>query len=400
MTSSEPLIFLIAGEPSGDSIGGRLMAALRARSGGRVRFAGIGGPEMTGGGLDSLFPMSELAVMGVVEILPRAPGLLRRMRETAAAIRALGPAAVVSIDAPAFCFGVWRRLGNAGIPLIHYVAPTVWAWRPGRARKYARTIDHLLALLPFEPPYFEREGLGCTFVGHPVLESGADTANGADFRARHRLGEAGPVLGILPGSRRGEVSRLMPHFGEAVARLADRFPGLEVVIPAIPTLVPEIEAVSRRWPVRSLVTSGIETKFDAMAACDAAIAASGTVSLELAMAGVPTVIGYRLNPVTMALVRRMVRVKYVNLINLLLDRPAIPELLQGDCRADTLADAAAKLLASESERNDQRAAFGDAIAMLSAGAMLPSDRAAGVVLDLIEEARHIRVTTMGKGPRR
>lgn len=397
MTSTEPLIFLIAGEPSGDGIGGRLMAALHARSGGRIRFAGIGGPAMTDQGLDSLFSMSELAVMGVIEVLPRALGLLRRMRETAAAIRALGPAAVVSIDAPAFCFGVWRRLGQAGIPLIHFVAPTVWAWRSGRARKYARTIDHLLALLPFEPPYFEREGLACTFVGHPVLESGADTADGKVFRARHCLGEMGPVLGILPGSRRGEVARLMPHFGEAVVRLADRFPGLEVVIPAIPTLVPEIEAASRGWPVRTLVTGDIETKFDAMAACDVAVAASGTVSLELALAGVPMVIGYRINPVTMVLVQRMIRVKYTSLINILLERLAIPELLQGDCRADSLADATARLLISEPERDDQCAAAREALSMLSAGGISPSDRAAGVVLDLIEGAPRGGKSTMEKG---
>ncbi len=396
MIADGELIFLIAGEPSGDEIGGRLMAALRARAGGRVRFAGIGGPAMTAAGLDSLFPMSELAVMGVVEIVPRVPRLLRRMRDTAAAIVALRPAAVVSIDAPAFCFGVWRRLRGAGIPLIHYVAPTVWAWRPGRARKYARAIDHLLALLQFEPPYFEREGLGCTFVGHPVLECGADAADGARFRARHGLGDRGKVLGVLPGSRRGEVMRLMPRFGAAVARLADRFPGLEVVVPAIPALVPEIEAASRLWPVRPLVTSDVESKFDAMAACDAAIAASGTVSLELALAGVPMVIGYRLNPVTMVLVRRMIRVKYANLINLLLDRPAIPELLQGDCRADGLADAAARLLEDEAARADQRAASGEALAMLSAGDTSPSDRAAGVVLDLIE-ARDNGETTTGTG---
>ena len=396
MIADGELIFVIAGEPSGDGIGGRLMAALRARAGGRVRFAGIGGPAMTAAGLDSLFPMSELAVMGVIEVVPRVPRLLRRMRETAAAIRRERPAAVVSIDAPAFCFGVWRRLRGAGIPLIHYVAPTVWAWRPGRARKYARTIDHLMTLLPFEPPYFEREGLSCTFVGHPVLESGADGADGAGFRARHGLGDRGKVLGVLPGSRRGEVMRLMPHFGAAVARLADRFPGLEVVVPAIPALVPEIEAASRSWPVRPLVTSDVESKFDAMAACDAAIAASGTVSLELALAGVPMVIGYRLNPVTMVLVRRMIRVKYANLINLLLDRPAIPELLQGACRGEMLADAAQRLLDDEGARADQRAAAGEALAMLSAGDTSPSDRAAGVVLDLIE-ARDNGETTTGTG---
>ena len=265
---------------------------------------------MTDQGLDSLFSMAELAVMGVVEVLPRAPRLLRRMRETAEAIRALGPVAVVSIDAPAFCFGVWRRLGRCEFPLIHFVAPTVWAWRPGRAQRYARTIDHLLALLPFEPPYFEREGLACTFVGHPVLESGAETADGAVFRAEHCLGEMGPVLGILPGSRRAEVAQLLPHFGETVYRLANRFPNLEVVIPAIPTLATKIKSASRGWPVRTVVTSDVEMRFDAMAACDVAIAASGTVSLELALAGVPMVIGYRLNPVTMMLVRRMVRVKY------------------------------------------------------------------------------------------
>jgi len=320
------------------------------------------------------------------------------MRQTAAAIRAQRPAAIVSIDAPAFCFGVWRRLRGAGIPLIHYVAPTVWAWRPGRARKYARTIDHLLTLLPFEPPYFEREGLGCTFVGHPVLECGADAADGAGFRARHGLGTAGPVLGILPGSRRGEVVRLMPHFGAAVARLADRFSGLEIVIPAVPSLVREIEAISRTWPVRTVVTREAGTRFDAMAACDAAIAASGTVSLELARVGVPMVIGYRLNPLTMALVRPMVRVKYVNLINLLLDRPAIPELLQGDCRAEALADAAARLLESEAARADQGEAAAEALAMLSAGDAAPSHRAAGIVLELIAGATRLDDTTTGAGP--
>ena len=342
MTTNEPLIFVIAGEPSGDGIGGRLMAALRQQSGGRVRFAGVGGAAMSAEGLDSLFPMSELSVMGVVEILPRAPKLLRRMRETAAAIRDLRPAAVVSVDAPAFCFGVWRRLRGAGIPLIHYVAPTVWAWR-------------------------------------------------------HGLGEPGPVLGVLPGSRRGEVERLMPHFGAAVARLSDQFPDLEVVVPAVPALAPEIEAASRDWPVRAVVSSETEAKYDAMAACDAAIAASGTVSLELALARVPMVIGYRLNPVTMALAKRMVRVKYVNLINLLLDRPAVPELLQRECRADRLAVAAAGLLDNETARAEQLAAAGKALAMLSVAGATPSDRAAGIVLDLIAAAGDADETTTKVG---
>ena len=395
MTSADPLIFVIAGEPSGDGIGGRLMAALTERTGGRVRFAGIGGPAMSAQGQDSQFPMSELTVMGLVEVLPRAPRLMRRMRQTAAAIRSLRPAAVVSIDAPAFCFGVWRRLRGAGIPLIHNVAPTVWAWRPGRARKYARTIDHLLALLPFEPPYFEREGLGCTFVGHPVLESGAGTADGARFRARHDLGAAGPVLGVLPGSRAGEVSRLIPHFGAAVRRLAEAHSGLEVVIPAVSGLVPEIRSASASWPARVVITDDEEAKFDAMAACDVAIAASGTVSLELAMAGVPMVIGFRVHPVTGVMLRRMIRVEYASLVNLLLDRPAIPELLQGECRADRLADAAGRLLVDEAARAAQREAAREALAMLSTSEGSPSKRAAAVVLELIEGAGSLNETMTG-----
>jgi lipid-A-disaccharide synthase len=234
-------------------------------------------------------------------------------------------------------------------------------------------------------------------VGHPVLESGADAADGVGFRALHGLGEPGPVLGVLPGSRRGEVERLMPHFGAAVARLSGRFPDIEVVVPAVPALAAEIEAASRDWPVRAVVSRETEAKYDAMAACDAAIAASGTVSLELALARVPMVIGYRLNPVTMALAKRMVRVKYVNLINLLLDRPAVPELLQRECRADKLADAAARLLDSETARAEQRAAGGEALAMLSVAGATPSDRAAGIVLDLIAGANDADETTTRVG---
>lgn len=380
-----PLIFLIAGEPSGDALGAHLMAALRRATGGRVRFAGLGGELMQAEGLTSLFPISELSLLGVFEIAPRALQLLARMRETAAAVRRLSPAAVVSIDAPAFSHGVWRRLRGSGITLIHYVAPTVWAWRPRRVRKFAHYLDHLMALLPFEPPYFERAGLACSFVGHPVLESGADEGDGHGFRERHGIGANDPLLCVLPGSRRGEVSRLMPPFGDAIKLLAQRIDGLRVVLPTVPNLAGAARDACKDWPVPVILTGGITEKYAAMAASDAAMAASGTVALELALAGLPAVVAYRMNELTFRMVTRMVRVKYVNMINLLLDRAVVPELLQQECRGDRLAREVEILLGDESVRRTQMDAYSEALTMLQPREGAPSDCAAATVLRVIAE---------------
>ncbi len=378
-----PLIFLIAGEPSGDALGARLMAALRRRTRGRVRFAGVGGEAMAAEGLVSLFPISDLAAFGLLEVVPRIPRLLRRIRETAAAARRLAPDAVVSIDAPDFSSRVWPRIRGQGAPLVHYVAPTVWAWRPGRAHRLARALDHLMVLLPFEPPIFEGAGLGCSFVGHAVLESGAGGGDGAAFRARHGIAPDAPLICVLPGSRRGEVGRLLPPFADALARLRERFAGLVAAVPVAPAVAGEVARATGRWPLPTIVVHGEAEKFDAMAAAEVALAASGTVALELALAGVPMVVAYRLNPVSWAVARRLVRVDYVNLINLLLDRPAIPELLQGDCRGALLAAAVTRLLEDEALRAAQGAAASAALAMLSPEHGSPSDRAADTVLKLI-----------------
>ena len=216
-----PFIFVIAGEPSGDALGAALIRAMRERTGGRLRVAGIGGEQMREEGVESLVPLSELAVAGLAEVLPHAPRLLRRIRETVAAIRAMRPDAVVTIDSSGFCWRVAHRLRRAGerMPLIAYVAPMVWAWRPGRARHMARWYDHVLTLLPFEPPYFEKVGLAAFHVGHPVLESGAGSGDAARFRAMHGIAAGERVLSVLPGSRGGEVRRLMPIFGETLERL-------------------------------------------------------------------------------------------------------------------------------------------------------------------------------------
>ena len=379
---TSPLIFLVAGEPSGDEIGGRLIAALRKATGGKLEVAGIGGEAMSAEGLESLFPIEELSVMGLVEVLPRAYSIMRRMSETAGAIRRLSPDAVVTIDAPAFANGVWRRLGNVDAPLIHYVAPTVWAWRPGRARKLARKIDHLLVLLPFEPPYFEAEGLGCTFVGHPGLEAEIDSGAGAAFRARHGM-EAGPVIGLLPGSRRSEISRLMPVFTDAIRLIAASAPGIRAVVPAVPAHAAAIRDAVASWPVSVTVTAEREERHAAMAACDTAIAASGTVTLELALAGVPMVVAYRMNPLTLSIVRRMARIRYFTIVNLILDRPAIPEFLQEKCTGGRLAEAALRLLRDAQARRAQREAAATALDALRPEGKSPSVRAAEAILELL-----------------
>lgn len=381
-----PVIFLIAGEPSGDSLGGHLMAALAERR--QVRFAGVGGPRMESQGLESLFPMEELSLMGLAEVLPHLPRLSRRIAQTVAEVRKTRPSLLLTIDSPGFNFRVARRLKGQGITLVHYVAPSVWAWRPGRARKVAAFLDHLLALLPFEPPYFEAEGLPCTFVGHPVVESGCERGDGAGFRRRHGIAEGATLLSVLPGSRQGEVGRLLPVFGDALAILGRSRPGLRAVVPTVGTVAGRVAAAAARWPVPALVVEDEGDKFDAFAASDAALAASGTVALELAMAGVPTVVAYRMNPLTAWLARRLIRVRFVNLVNIILERQAVPELLQEECRGDRLAAAVAGLLDDESARRRQAADAGEALRHLGLGGPSPSSRAAEVILDTIEGKAH------------
>jgi lipid-A-disaccharide synthase len=384
-----PLFFLIAGEPSGDLIGASLMRALSERTGGTARFAGIGGEQMTAEGIESLFPINELAIMGMLEVLPAAQRLLRRVRETAAAIERLRPDAVVTIDNSGFCFRVGDLVKQqADRPLIvHYVAPMVWAWRAHRARSAARAADHLLTLLPFEPPFFAEVGLPATYVGHPVIESAAGLGDGARFRATHGIAPDAPVLSVLPGSRRAEVRRLLPVFGETVARLARRIPGLVVVVPTVETVAETVGDAVRAWAPRTILLRGLADKFDAFAASDAALAASGTVSLELAMARVPMVIGYRVWTPTFIGMKLVAKIAYASLINILLDRPVIPELLQGACVPNRLEPAVAALLTDPAARSAQLSAFADGLAQIGLGGEPPSLRAADRILALLADWR-------------
>ncbi len=381
--SDAPLVFLVAGEPSGDMLGGRLMAALKKQTGGSIRFAGIGGERMTAEGLQSLFPMRELSVMGYLEVVLRIPHLLGRIRQTAGEARAMRPDGVVTIDSPDFSFRVGRRLRGGDMPLIHYVAPQVWAHRPGRAARVARFLDHMLALLPFEPPYFEAHGLPCSFVGHAVVEEGADHGDGEAFRAGHGIPPDATLVCALPGSRHSEVVRLLPVFGAVMGLLAARFSGLRVVVPTVEGVAAEVARAVARWPVDALVVAGWRHKYDAFAASTVALAASGTVAVELAISGLPAVITYKANPLTEWAANRMMRVPYVSLINLILDRPVVPELLRDRCRPDLLADAVGALLSDRDARVAQSAEARRAAELIGLGGPPPSRRAAEIVLDVI-----------------
>ncbi len=382
-----PLIFLVAGEPSGDVLGARLMAALKRVSGGAVRFAGVGGERMTAEGLESLFPMREISVMGYLEVLPRIPLLLARIHDTAEVVHHLLPHVVVTIDSPGFTLRVADRLSRLGVPRVHYVAPQVWAHRPGRAARIAATFDHMLALFPFEPPYFERVGLPCSFVGHPIVEEGADRGDGEGFRARHGIAPGKTVIACLPGSRAGEVSRLLPVFGETLSRLA-RETDIAVALPSVPAVAETVRRAVADWPFETVVTTERSEKYDAFAAARAALAASGTVVLELALAGVPAVVAYRANPLTAWVARRTITLSHVSLVNIILEREVMPEFLQERCRADLLCEALSKLVSDADARAAQIEAEGEVARLLAGeGAGTPSERAAAIVLAIAARSR-------------
>ena len=384
-----PFIFVIAGEPSGDALGGALIAALRRRAGPGLRVAGIGGERMREEGITSLVPLGDLAVAGITEVLPRAATILRHVRETVAVIRAARPDAVVTIDSSGFNWRIAHALRRRGerLPLIHYVAPMVWAWRAGRARRVARWYDHLLVLLPFEPPYFERVGLACTHVGHPVIDSGADKGAGDRFRAAHAIAPETVVLSVLPGSRGGEVRRLMPIFGETLRRLEAAIGEFRVVVPTVENVAELVSVGVREWPGAPIVLRGVEAKYDAFAASRAALAASGTVALELAMARVPMTVAYRLNPLTEALLDRILKVRQVNLINLILGRTVVAEHLRGDCTPERLAATLVELIRDERVRAAHREGYDAAMRLLGAGGVPPSLKAADTILEIIAARR-------------
>lgn len=388
-------VFAIAGEPSGDRLGGALLAGLHQLAPG-VTVSGVGGPLMAAQGVDSLFPMDELSVMGIAEVLPKYRHLRARMIQTAEAVVTARPDVLLTIDSPDFCLRVAARVRAASrIRTVHYVAPSVWAWRPGRAVKMARHVDQVLALLPFEPPLMQAAGMRCDFVGHPVVdEPVADATACTAFRAQTGLGQA-PVLLVLPGSRSSEVRRLLPVFGAAVARVCAAKPDLRVLVVAAPAVAGTVRAAVSDWPGAPVVvdttgqdgTAAQARKATAFGSADVALAASGTVSLELAAAGTPMVVAYDMSWLSWQIMSRMALIDTVTLVNIVTDTRVVPEFLGPACRPGPIADA---LLAVLAQPGAQRDALGLTMERLGKGGPPPGVRAAQAVIDGLQLPRQIQ----------
>ncbi|MCT8974364.1 lipid-A-disaccharide synthase [Microbaculum marinisediminis] len=381
-SQSRPLrIAMIAGESSGDHLGAGLMEAMQADADRTISFAGVGGPEMERAGLTSVFPLSEIAVMGPFAILARLPGLIRRVHEAVDHVVAFEPDILIIVDSPEFTHQVAKRVRRRlpRLPIVDYVSPTVWAWRPWRARKMRAYIDRVLAVFPFEPAVHRRlGGPDCVYVGHPAVERLALMPG--------RAAQAGgkPTLLVLPGSRITEVERLMPVFRDTLKALRDKGRDFDPVLPAVAHLADRLSQEVADWPVRPRVVSGEFEKWNAFSAGRVALAASGTVTLELALAGVPMVVTYRLDPLTAAL-RWMVRTHSVVMANLVIGENAFPEYIHKGCDPQTLSDAVDPLFDDGPERRRQLAAIDKVRDATLIDGDNPSRKAAAVVLDVLEK---------------
>ncbi len=373
-------IFIIAGEASGDFLGAQLLQSLQKKIP-HIEVHGIGGQQMKTAGLQSLFPMTDLSVMGISEIVPSLFKILKRIKQTKNAIKELKPDLLITIDSPGFCLKIAKYAKHLNIPVVHYVAPSVWAWRPGRAENLAKKIkiDHLLCLLPFEPPYFTSHGLPATFVGHPITE--ITLPDDRNFRKNLNIAKESTLVCLLPGSRKNEVKQHLEIFLNAVAKvpLTRR---IEVVIPTLPHLVPYILPLLQDATIPVKLVTSVEEKWQAFMQSSVALAASGTVSLELAYVGVPQVIAYKVSKLTYWLAKCLVKIKFASLVNILNQQMVVPEYLQKQCTSENLAHQLENILSNSSCQKQQRNGFVSAINQLNAGNN-SSDIAANVVNSLL-----------------
>lgn len=386
--TAERKIFLIATEESGDRLGANLMKVLRQRLGGAVHFEGVGGRAMAREGLMSLFPIEELSIIGLAAVVRELPKILGLIKETAAVVAEVSPDILVIIDSPDFTHRVARRVRarDPAIPIVNYVSPTVWAWRPGRARAMRKYVDHVLALLPFEPEAYQRlRGPPCSYVGHPLTEQSPALRPNAEEAAR-RAGQP-PVLLVLPGSRRSEIRHHMDVFGQAVGRLQQEGVAFELVLPTMPHLQEGVVEAVKGWPIQPQVVIGEQEKRAAFRIAHAALAKSGTVTLELALAGVPMVTAYRTGSVEAWILRRAIKVNSVILANLVIGENVVPEFLQQDCTPEKLAAALREVLGDSELRRKQVEAFAKIDQIMSTGNQPPSVLAADIVLETMWAGR-------------
>lgn len=378
---------MVAGEPSGDLLGAGLVRALRQLCP-DAQMRGVGGEAMATAGIPSLFPIADLAVMGLFEVLPRLPRILKRRRQTVADIATWRPDVIVTIDSWGFVSSLIPALRRAGVaaPVVHYVAPQVWAWKRGRAKSVAKKVSRLMTLLPDEGKFFEPHGLRCDFVGHPVVERmAAASLDGAGLRARLGITASQTVVTVLPGSRRGEVRKLLPVLLDAAAELGN----VEVLIPVVAALADEVRRISAGYDLKIHVIEGEAARYDAFAASDVALSKSGTVSLELAAVGVPHLIAYTFNSLTNRVARMLVKIPFANLINILSEREVIPEFVLEKCRPELIASCARELLSSPEAVAKQRTDAAAALALLRLPTILPSMRAAQIVLEEATKSQKI-----------
>jgi len=382
-------VFILAGEPSGDKLGGALMAGLKSL--GPAEFRGVGGTQMQAQGLASLFDMSDLSVMGLLEVMPKIPKLIGRVKQTVAAVKAFAPDVLITIDSPDFCQRVTQRLKGAHLKLkiVHYVAPSVWAWRPERAEKMAKSVDHVLALLPFEPPYMENAGMSCDFVGHPVVSEPMPTDLEVDALAQELgVDRSRPILCLLLGSRKGEVARMGPIYQWCMAALAREQAGLQVLIPAAGAVAQQVKDMIENWVPRTFIVDPTgfaaedveHRKRAAFRLSNAALATSGTVALELAAAQCPMVVAYKANYLTTLMVKKMAQIETANLINIVTDTRVIPELLFENCTAGQITPAVVQMLTDKSARAKQFIAGNATMDALGRGGEDPGLRAAKSVM--------------------
>jgi lipid-A-disaccharide synthase len=396
--NSGPHVFLVAGEDSGDRLGASLIAAIRRRRPGS-RFSGVGGSQMAGQGVPSLFALGDLAIIGFAAIPASLPKILKRIRETADAVIAAKPDVLVIIDSPEFTHRVARRVRARApaIPIVNYVCPSVWAWRSGRARAMRTYVDHVLALLPFEPAAMQRlGGPPCTFVGHPLCER-VDALRPNAEEAHRRLSDP-PLLLVLPGSRASEIRRMAGVFGDAVALLVERVGALEVVVPSVPRLAEAVGVATASWQVPARIVTEGAAKDAAFRNARAALSKSGTSTLELAVAGVPMVAAYKVSLLEEWIGRTFIRVQSYILANLVLSENVVPEFLQHFCTPESLSGALLPLLDETPERTRQLSAFSRLDSIMKIGKAAPSDRAAAVVLDCAGALNQPQRETVASAP--
>jgi lipid-A-disaccharide synthase len=392
-------LMIVCGEPSGDALGAQLMARVRELAGDRVRFTGVGGLAMAREGFQSLYPLDTTAVMGLREVVPAIPAILGRVKQAVDFAVETKPDAVVVIDSPDFTHRVARAIKkrDPSIHTVDYVAPQVWASRAYRAKAMAHYFDLVLALFPFEVPFFEKYGLKAAFVGHPVIERAAKVTGGEALRARLGMGVEAPLLALLPGSRTSEIRFILPEFRAAVEILARKIPGLVTVLPTVPHVATKVRAATADWPTPLHIVEGDADKYAAFDAADVALAASGTVTAELALAHTPMVVGYKVGGLTFFLSKFLMTVTHITLINILLEREAVPEFLQSRCTPENLANAVDGLFRDDAARAAQVEAMKEFGRRLGEGGEPPSLRAARVLLEFVEKTEKFPSPLEGEG---